>query len=108
MTQIPDEIKNVTVKLKANIYFEGGVISHTLLSTKGSKQTVGLIRPGTYHFTTDTPEQMDLIAGSCRVKFSDESQWKIYKAGETFNVPGKSAFDIAVDSGVAEYLCSYE
>jgi len=72
-----------------------------------SRRTVGLIRPGEFHFTTDAPEQMDIIAGQCRVKFSGESGWKTYKAGEKFNVAGKSTFDIAVDSGLTEYLCTF-
>ena len=52
-----EQIKNVSLTLKANIYFDGGVISHTLITPEGTRKTVGLIRPGTYHFNTDAPEQ---------------------------------------------------
>ena len=102
-----EQLDNVSVKLKANVYFEGGVVSHTVLSAGGKKQTIGLIRPGSYHFTTDAPERMDIIGGVCRVKLTGDNDWKTYHAGEFFNVPGKSAFDIAVESGLAEYLCSF-
>ncbi len=101
-----EEMKDVTLKLKANIYFDGGVISHTILKN-GERKTVGLIRPGQYNFNTDAPERMDIIAGSCRVKLKGETAFKTYGAGTSFNVPAKSAFDIAVDTGIAEYLCSF-
>ena len=50
---------------------------------------------------------MDIIAGTCRVKLAGESQWKTYHGGQMFRVSGKSSFDIAVDAGLAEYLCSF-
>lgn len=102
-----NELKNVTLNLKANVYFDGGVISHTVLAEKGQRRTVGVIRPGTYHFTTDAPERMDIIAGACRVKLAGQQDWKTFSAGDTFNIAGKSAFDIAVDAGLAEYLCTF-
>ena len=108
MNATADKISNVTVTLKANIYFDGGVISHSLAHTDGKRQTVGIIRPGKYHFNTDAPERMDIIAGQCEVLLTGESQWKSYKGGQFFNVPGKSGFDIRVHEGVAEYLCSFK
>ena len=102
-----EQLEKVSLKLKANIYFDGGVVSHTVLSEDGRRRTVGLIRKGEYHFTTDAPEQMDIIAGACRVKQAGEKDWKTYAAGQAFKVPGKSSFDIAVDSGLAEYLCAF-
>ena len=105
---VPEQIGNVSVKLKANVYFDGKVVSHSLELSNGKKKTVGLIYPGSYHFNTDAPERMDIIAGTCRVKTAGDPSWKEFPAGSTFNVPAKSGFDIAVDSGIAEYLCSFE
>lgn len=107
MPSVPEQLSNVSLKLKANIYFDGGVTSHTVNSAGGARQTVGLIRPGAYHFTTDAPERMDIIAGACRVKQANETAFKEYKAGAAFNVPAKSAFDIQVDQGLCEYLCTF-
>ena len=101
------ELTHVTVPLKANIYFDGKVVSHTLLEVSGAKKTVGLIYPGSFTFNTGAPEQMDIIAGECRVKLKDETAWKTYAAGTSFKVPGNSAFEIAVEKGIAEYLCSF-
>lgn len=102
-----EQLSNVTLKLKANIYFDGGVVSHTATSADGKRQTVGIIRPGRYHFTTDAPERMDLVAGDCRVQLAGESGFKSYSAGQSFNVPAKSSFDIEVAKGIAEYLCTF-
>jgi uncharacterized protein YaiE (UPF0345 family) len=102
-----EKIENVSLNLKANIYFDGGVVSHSIQLPSGEKKTVGIIRPGEYHFNTDAPERMDILAGLCQVKLAGEKQWKPYKAGEVFHVPGKSSFDISVQSGLAEYLCSF-
>jgi len=101
------EFKNVTVVAKANVYFEGRVVSHSVLFADGSKKTIGLIYPGEYYFGTAAPERMDIIAGACRVKLKGSSDWKDYGAGTSFDVPGDSGFDIAVASGIAEYVCSF-
>ena len=34
--------------------------------------------------------------------------WTDYAAGSAFDVPANSSFEIAVDSGIAEYVCSFE
>jgi len=100
-------LDDVSLTLKANVYFDGGVTSHTVTCQDGTKKTVGLIRPGAYHFNTDAPERMDILSGSCRVQLPGEKDWKVFQAGQVFHVPGKSSFDITVDSGLAEYLCSF-
>lgn len=102
------EYKNVTAVVKANVYFEGKVVSHTILLEGGEKKTLGLIYPGEFHFGTDAPERMDIVAGACRVRLDGTSDWKDYAAGTFFKVPGKSGFDITVASGIAEYVCSFE
>jgi uncharacterized protein YaiE (UPF0345 family) len=108
MSPLPQTLDGVGLTLKANVYFDGGVISHTVKNPDGRKQTLGIIRPGTYRFDTQGAERMDIIAGSCRVKHAGEGAWVTYGAGQTFRVPAKSFFEIAVDSGLAEYLCSFE
>src|SRR4030095_5831554 len=103
----PVQFENVTAVAKANVYFEGKVISHSLLFPDGSKKTLGLIYPGKFHFGTDKPERMALIAGACGVNLDGESAVKSYTAGQAFEVPGKSGFDIEVTSGLCEYICSF-
>ncbi len=103
-----ERFDDVSVICKANIYFDGKVISHTILFKDGKKKTVGLIFPGSFTFNTDAPERMEIIAGSCRVKQAGSDRWAAYLPGTFFLVPGKSLFEIAVDEEVAEYVCSFE
>ena len=103
-----ERFDDVSVICKANIYFDGKVISHTILFKDGKKKTVGLIFPGSFTFNTDAPEKMEIIAGSCRVKQAGSDHWGACASGTFFLVPGKSSFEIAVDEGVTEYVCSFE
>jgi hypothetical protein len=103
----PIQFENVSVVCKANVYFDGGVVSYTVLFKDGSKKTIGMIRPGTFKFNTDTAEQMDIIAGVCRVKLPKETAWKAYTAGTSFQVPAKSLFEITMDQGICEYVCTF-
>ena len=103
----PDRFDDVTVICKANIFFEGKVVSHTVLFKDGMKKTIGLIQPGSYKFNTDAPEKMEITSGSCLVKPSGQRQWSTYSAGECFQVPGESWFEILVDGNIMEYICSF-
>ena len=102
------KFENVTALAKANVYFDGKVVSHTVLFPDGSKKTLGLIYAGEFHFGTDAAERMDITAGSCRVRLDGTSEWRDYAAGTSFRVPAKSGFDITVSAGIAEYVCSFE
>lgn len=107
MSSLPVQFSNVTVATKANVYFDGNVVSHTVLFPDDSKKTLGLIRPGSYHFNTGAPERMEIVAGACQVTLDGSKETKAYAAGSSFDVPGKSGFTIAVDSGLCEYICSF-
>ena len=108
MPETPKKFDSVSVVAKANVYFDGKVVSHTVFMPGGQKKSIGLIYPGTFKFNTDGPELMEMTAGSAKVKLAGETQWKTYAAGTSFRVPGKSHFEIAVDSGIAEYVCTFE
>ena len=108
MSTLPTQFANVTVITKANVYFDGKVVSHTIKFADGTKKTLGLIYAGEFHFGTDAPERMDVTAGRCEVRLDGEGAWKAYEGGSFFKVPGKSGFDIKVASGIAEYVCSFE
>lgn len=101
------QFTNVTAVAKANVYFDGKVVSHTILFADGSKKTLGLIYPGDFHFGTDAAERMEITDGSCTVKLDGSSETKTYSAGSHFDVPAKSGFSISVKAGVAQYICSF-
>jgi len=104
---IPAEFRNVTAVAKANIYFDGKVVSHSILFPDGSKKTLGLIYPGKFHFGTDKAERMEIVAGQCTVRLDGQTALASYAGGERFEVPAKSGFDIEVKQGVCEYICSF-
>ncbi len=104
---IPAEFRGVTAVTKANIYFEGKVVSHSLLFPDQTKKTLGLIYPGKFHFGTDKAERMEIVSGECSVKLDGQTATKSYSAGQVFEVPSKSGFDIEVKSGICEYICSF-
>jgi len=104
---IPSEFSHVTAVTKANVYFEGKVVSHTLRFADGSKKTLGLIYPGTFHFGTDLAERMEIVAGQCVIRLDGTQETRTVAAGASFDVPAKSGFDIEVASGICEYICSF-
>jgi uncharacterized protein YaiE (UPF0345 family) len=106
MSSLPTEFRGVTAVAKANIYFNGKVVSHTILFPDGTKKTLGLIYPGKMHFGTEQAERMEIVAGDCIVKLDGQVTTVAYSAGKAFEVPAKSGFDIEVTSGICEYICS--
>lgn len=107
MSSLPTQFTGVTVATKANVYFDGQVVSHTVLFADGTKKTLGLIYPGSYHFKTGAPERMEIVAGACTYTLDGTTDLKTCAAGQHFDVPGNSGFTIAVAGGICEYICSF-
>jgi purine/pyrimidine-nucleoside phosphorylase len=107
MSSIPTEFRGVTAVAKANVYFDGKVVSHSVLFADGSKKTLGLIYPGKFHFGTEKAERMEIVAGQCSVKLDGQTTTANYSAGQAFQVPANSGFDIEVGQGICEYICSF-
>ena len=107
MSSVPERFDGVSAVTKANIYFDGKVVSHTILLPDRSRKTLGLIFPGTYHFGTDAAERMEIVAGTCRVIPDGAPAQSTYGGGEFFEVPAKSGFTIEVSEGICEYICSF-
>ena len=101
------QFDNVSVVSKANVYFDGKCVSHSITLADGTKKSVGVILPATLTFNTGAPEIMETVAGTCRVKLAGESEWKTYGAGESFKVPGNSSFDIEVTGEPYHYVCHF-
>jgi len=102
-----NSFNNVTVVPKANVYFDGRVVSHTVNFADGSRKTLGLIYPGNYHFGTAAPERMEIIAGICKVTLDGSTESHVYQEGTFFDVAGNSGFTIVVEDGICEYICSF-
>lgn len=101
------EFTNVTAKAKANVYFDGKVVSHGIVLENGSAKTFGLIFPGKYHFDTQAAERMEITDGSCTVNLDGMEGSENYSAGEHFDVAANSGFTIEVAEGICQYICSF-
>lgn len=91
--------------LKHNQYFDGQVQSLGF-ERHGRRQTVGVIDEGEFHFGTDAPERVTIVSGELQVKQPGEAAFRPYPAGTTFEMVGKSGFDVKALAPVA-YLCEY-
>lgn len=103
----PMEFKQATVQAKANVYFEGRVISHTVITERGEHKTVGVILPGSYHFGTGKAERMEIIEGACQVVLDGTEKKSAHAAGGDFEVPANSGFTITVQDDPCHYICSF-
>lgn len=100
------EFNNVTVIKKANIYFGGQVVSHTVLCADGSKKTLGIMQAGEYEFSTGGAEIMEILSGELEWQLKGEGEWQKIVGGEAFNVPANSVFLMKVPV-VTDYCCSF-
>jgi len=100
------QFDNVSIIKQANVYFDGRCVSHTIQFADGSKKTVGVILPSSLTFNTGAPEVMEGVGGSCRVRLKGQSDWKTYTAGQSFDVPANSSFEIACDEPY-HYVCHF-
>jgi uncharacterized protein YaiE (UPF0345 family) len=107
---IVSQFENVAVIKKANVYFDGKCVSHTVQFSDGTRKSVGVILPtelpAILTFNTGVPEIMETVAGACRYRIKGED-WKTCEAGESFQVPGNTSFDIEVVSEPYHYVCHF-
>ena len=100
------EFQNVTIVKKANVYYDGKVISRTVKFNDGTKKTLGFIQPGTYTFNTDSEETMEILSGDINVELPGTKDVLTIHGEGVFVVPAHSAFTMVVES-VTDYCCSY-
>ena len=104
---ITSTFDGVTVNTQASVYFDGKCVSHSFVLADGTKKSVGVILPAALTFNTGAPEIMECVAGSCRIRLKGETEWKTYGAGESFDVPANSSFDIEVVGEPYHYICHF-
>lgn len=101
-----DQLKNVTVVKKANVYFNGNVTSRTVFLEDGTRKTLGIILPGEYEFGTAEKEHMEVLSGKLNVLLPGSETWAAFEAGQAFEVPADSKFKLSAEE-VSDYCCSY-
>ena len=101
-----ETLAGVSVTTRANVYFDGKCVSHTIVLADGTKKSVGVILPSTLAFNTGAAEIMECVAGSCEYKLAGSDEWKKSAAGDKFAVPGNSSFEIRVAEAY-HYICHF-
>ena len=104
---INESLACTAVATKANVYFDGKCVSHSLTLADGSKKSVGVILPSTLTFNTGAPEIMEGTSGRCEYLLAGSSEWIGAAAGEKFSVPGDSSFQIRVAGEPYSYICHF-
>jgi uncharacterized protein YaiE (UPF0345 family) len=101
------EILNPTcVTTRANVYFDGKCVSHTLQFADGSRKTIGVILPSTLSFTTAVAEIMEGVGGTCEYRLAGNETWIKSGIGETFSVPANATFEVRTSEGY-HYICHF-
>ncbi|MGW4849413.1 pyrimidine/purine nucleoside phosphorylase [Nocardia brasiliensis] len=90
---------------KVNEYFDGTVKSLAFEAADGPA-TIGVMAAGEYQFGTAQREIMHVVSGALTVKLPGSDEFVTYSAGERFEVPADSKFDVQVAADTA-YLCEY-
>ena len=101
-----EKIDGVSVTTQASVYFDGKCVSHGITFPDGTKKSVGVVLPATLTFNTRAPRIMGCVAGSCEYKLAGREAWVEATAGDRFNVPGNSKFDIRVAEAY-HYICHF-
>jgi purine/pyrimidine-nucleoside phosphorylase len=101
-----ETLSGVSVTTRANVYFDGKCVSHSLQLADGTKKSVGVILPATLTFNTGAPEIMECVGGSCEYRIAGTDRWVRSAAGERFSVPANSSFDIRVTEPY-HYICHF-
>ncbi|MGF6348279.1 pyrimidine/purine nucleoside phosphorylase [Variovorax sp. W2I14] len=107
MTTTTDTLNSAAVATKANVYFDGKCVSHSLTLADGTKKSVGVILPSTLTFNTGAAEIMEGTAGSCEYLLAGTSEWVASGPGQKFNVPANSSFQIRVTGEPYSYICHF-
>lgn len=102
-----DTLNGIAVTTRANVYFDGKCVSHSVTFPDGTKKSVGVILPASLTFNTGAPEIMETVAGSCRYRLKGEAGWTEVGPGQSFEVPGNSSFDIEVAAEPYHYVCHF-
>lgn len=106
MATVTEKFENVSVGTKANVYFDGKCVSHTVTLPSGVRKSVGVILPSTLRFDLTTAEVMEVVDGTAFVVV-DGAEEKAYGAGESWEVPAGGYFIIRAESPV-HYICHFE
>jgi uncharacterized protein YaiE (UPF0345 family) len=100
------QFDQVSVGKKANVYFDGKCISHTVTLPSGIRKSVGVVLPSTLRFDLDTKEIMEVVDGTAFVSINGAPE-QAFTAGQSWEVQKGGHFIIRTEQPV-HYVCHFE
>lgn len=99
------QFDQVSVGKKANVFFDGKCVSHTVILSDGARKSVGVILPSTLKFELSTPEIMEVVEGTAYVSINGAPE-NVFTAGQRWAVSAGSYFVIRVEAPL-HYVCHF-
>jgi uncharacterized protein YaiE (UPF0345 family) len=100
------QFDNVSVGKKANVYFDGKCVSHTVTLADGTRKSVGVILPSILRFDLSTREVMEVVDGRAYVSINGTPE-QAFAAGQSWTVEAGGYFVIRAESPV-HYVCHFD
>ena len=100
-----DLLEGVDICTRANVFYEGRVVSHTIFKD-GIKKTVGVYMPGEYTFETGDEVESDfIVCGEAEVLLPGRD-WEKVDPGGHADYPPHTTFHLRCNTPV-HYVCTY-
>ena len=106
MTMVTEQLQGGSIATKANVFFDGKCVSHTVTLPNGEKKSVGVVLASSLTFNTAASEIMECVAGGCEYKLAGSDAWQKSGPGDKFNVAANSSFEIKVAEAY-HYICHF-
>lgn len=91
--------------MKHNVYFDGAIQS--LRYTNGEREvSVGVMSPGTYHFSSEVAERVEVLSGCLEFSLDSVISKRLVISGEAYDVPPETSFCVSCNESVA-YICYF-
>ena len=100
------QFDEVSVGKKANVFFDGKCVSHTVTLPNGVRKSVGVVLPSTLRFDLSTKEVMEVVDGTAFVSINGAPEQE-FKAGQSWEVEKGGYFIIRAEQPV-HYVCHFE
>ena len=99
------QFDHVSVGKKANVYFDGKCVSHTVTLQDGTRKSVGVILPSTLKFDLSTKEITEVVEGKAFVSINGAPELT-FVAGQSWEVQAGGYFQIRVEEPL-HYVCHF-
>jgi hypothetical protein len=99
------QFNQVSVGKKANVFFDGKCVSHTVTLADGTRKSVGVILPSQLRFDLSTKEVMEAVEGSAFVSINGAPELT-FTSGQSWEVEAGGYFVIRVDAPF-HYVCHF-